>query len=130
MSSAIEETSTPTEAAAANHLLSGRGRNAWIRPVASGTKTRIVSVILLRAPDQEVEEQAADSEQEQERVRAQVARLDRARDRRARAHDASRAAHDRALHEVGLDHTPAEAAERAHRVDEDGVVEVIEVPLV
>src|SRR3954447_19686185 len=123
MSSAIEYPSTPHAEAAANHLFSGFGRNDWIRPAASGTKMRIVRTIASGALDQEVEEQAADAEQEQEGVRTEVAGLDAARERGARAHHAAGAAHDHALHEVGLDHAPPEAAERAHRVDEDGVVE-------
>ena len=39
------------------------------------------------------------------------------------------AARDHALHEVGLDHAPAEAAGGSGRTDEDGVVELVEVPL-
>src|SRR3954470_9516806 len=104
--------------------------NAWSRPAASGRKTRTVSVIGSVARDQEVEEQAADAEQQHEGVGAQIAGLDRAGDRCAGAHGPSGAADEHALYDVSLDHAPPEAAERLHRVDEDGVVEVVEVPLV
>src|SRR5262245_25967696 len=101
-------------------------------PAASGMKRMIERWIVIssRARDQEVEGHAADAHEQEQRVPTQVAGLDRARERGPGADDPGGAAHDHALHELGLDDRAPDVAERRGGPDEDGVVELVEVPLV
>src|SRR3954453_23879287 len=71
-----------------------------------------------RAHQQEVEDEPADPDEEHERVDGQVAALDRAGDRRARADDAGRTADQYALDEVGLDDAAPETPDRSRGRDE------------
>src|ERR687893_446433 len=82
------------------------------------------------ARDKEVERERAHAEQQQQRVGAQVAGLDSAREGRAGAHHPGRSAHERALHEEPLDGSSPEEPQRPPRADERAVVELVEVPLV
>src|ERR671917_219630 len=84
---------------------------------------------LSAASDKEVERERAHAEQQQQRVGAQVAGLDSAREGRAGAHHSGRSAHERALHEEPLDGSSPEAPQRPPRADERAVVELVEVPL-
>src|SRR6185312_12021578 len=80
--------------------------------------------------EEEVEAEGGHAREEQQRVRAQVAGLDAARDGGAGPHEAGGATHERALHERALDHVAAEVAERGGGPHEQRVVELVEVPAV
>src|SRR5215218_8511795 len=124
--------STPTVPATTAQRAQPGGRKAPSRPVASGMKSTMVRWMVSTSArdDQEVEGQAEDADEQEQRVAAQVAGLDRAGEGRARAHDAGRAAGDHALHEVRLHDPAAEASEGRGGAHEHRLVELVEVPLV
>src|SRR3954464_2470449 len=128
-STAIESPSVASAPATYAARAARPGSRAPSSAEAAGSQIRIERGTSARL-DQEVEGQRGEAEQDERRVEAQVARLDRAHRGAARPHDPGRAADQRAVDEHALERRLGKAPGCRERAHDDGVDDLVEVPLV